>query len=113
MSDKYLIIAIIVGLIATFLTRALPFILFDKKKDTPKILFIFEKFMPFMIMVILIFYTIKDTKFIEFPYGIPEILGILCAVFLHVKFKNILLSILSATFFYMLLIQIIVPYFQT
>jgi branched-subunit amino acid transport protein AzlD len=109
--DNYLLVAIFVGLVATFLTRALPFILFDKQKDTPKILFIFEKYMPFMIMVILIFYAIRDTKFLEFPYGLPEIIGILCAAFLHIKFKNALLSILGATFFYMILIQVVMPYF--
>ena len=108
MSDKYLIMAIFVGFIATSLTRFLPFILFDKKKDTPKILFIFEKYMPFMIMVILVFYAIRDTEFLQFPYGISEILGILCAVFLHVKFKNTLFSIIGATFFYMILIRVVV-----
>lgn len=112
MSEKYLILAILVGFLATVLTRALPFVLFDKKSETPKILYIFERFMPFMIMVILVFYAIRETKFLEFPYGLPEILGISCAIFLHIKFKNVLLSIFCSTIFYMLLNRVVAPYLQ-
>ncbi|MFV0480774.1 MAG: branched-chain amino acid transporter permease [Campylobacteraceae bacterium] len=109
MSEKYLILAIIVATFATFLTRYLPFLMFDKKTKPSQTLVLFERFMPLMIMVILVFYCIKDVKFVEFPYGIFEIIGILSAVFLHVKFKNILLSIFSATAIYMLLVQVLEP----
>ena len=104
MSEKFIILSIIVAAIATYLTRILPFLFFTNKKPS-KILFHFEQYMPMMIMVILVFYAIKDVSFGEFPYAIPELLGVLVAILIHLKFKNALLSIFSATALYMFLIQ--------
>lgn len=111
MSDKYLIIAISIATLATFLTRVLPFVFFEKRKPSDLIL-LFEKKMPLMILVVLVFYAIRDTKFDIYPYGIPELLSILLTFLLHLKFKSALLSIMIATIFYMFLIQIVAPYFS-
>jgi branched-subunit amino acid transport protein AzlD len=58
-----------------------------------------------MIMVILVFYALKDVKWERYPYGLAEIIGVSVAIALHVKFKNALLSIFVATLTYMILIQ--------
>ncbi|MDR1461242.1 MAG: AzlD domain-containing protein [Campylobacteraceae bacterium] len=107
MQTSYLLLAILTAAFATFATRVLPFLLFDKKQKPNKWLGLFEKNMPLMIMVILVFYAIRNTNFNEYPYGISEIIGIMSALLLHVKFKNALLSIIGATLFYMLLIGVI------
>ncbi len=104
MSSYYIISAIIVAAIATYATRILPFLFFAKKKPGPLLRHI-EFFMPMMIMVILVFYAIKDVSFGDYPYGVPEILGIITAVLMHLWRKNALLSIIVATAFYMTLIQ--------
>ncbi|NLC28106.1 MAG: branched-chain amino acid ABC transporter, partial [Campylobacteraceae bacterium] len=100
MSSYYIISAIIVAAIATYATRILPFLFFAKKKPGPLLRHI-EFFMPMMIMVILVFYAIKDVSFGDYPYGVPEILGIITAVLMHLWRKNALLSIIVATAFYM------------
>jgi branched-subunit amino acid transport protein AzlD len=105
MEASYVLAAILTASFATFATRVLPFLLFDKKQKPSKMLELFEKNMPLMIMVILVFYAIKDTTFDQYPYGISEIAGILSAFILHVSFKNALLSIIGATAVYMLLVQ--------
>lgn len=64
-----------------------------------------KNLMPLMIMIILIFYCLKDIKFSNFPYAMPEILSILVALIIHLYKRNALLSIMIATFFYMFLIQ--------
>ncbi|MDR1007351.1 MAG: AzlD domain-containing protein [Campylobacteraceae bacterium] len=107
MQPSYLLLAILTATLATFATRVLPFLLFDKKRKPSKLLELFEKNMPLMIMVILVFYAIRNTNFNEYPYGMSEIIGILSALLLHVKFKNALLSIIDATFFYMFLVQVV------
>jgi len=61
--------------------------------------------MPLMIMVILIFYAIRDVNWSSYPNGLPEIIGIFTAMLFHLKFKNGLLSIFVATIFYMFLVQ--------
>ena len=104
MQSSYLIVAIFVASIMTYLTRVIPFLFFRKKEPSPLIRYI-EWNMPVMIMVILIFYALREIKWESYPYGIAEITGIFVAASIHVKFKNALLSIFLATITYMFLIQ--------
>jgi branched-subunit amino acid transport protein AzlD len=104
MSDMYIIFGIIIAALATYATRILPFLFFAKKEPGPLVRHI-EFFMPMMIMVILVFYAIKDVPFGEYPYAIPEFIGILVAFLMHLWKKNALLSIIVATIIYMVLIQ--------
>lgn len=104
MSDQYIILAIIIASLATYATRILPFLFFAKREPGPLVRHI-EFFMPMMIMVILIFYAIKDVPFGEYPYGIPEIIGVIVAFIMHGWRKNALLSIITATITYMVLVQ--------
>ena len=56
-------------------------------------------------MTILIVYTLKDVEFIQFPYGLKEIGGIIFTAILHLTLKNYLISIFAGTIFYMVLVQ--------
>ncbi len=104
MSNSYLTISIAVAAFATYLTRVLPFVFFRKKEPSATLKYI-EWNMPVMIMVILIFYALRDVSWSLYPYGISEIIGVLIAGALHIKYKNALLSIFVATVVYMFLIQ--------
>ncbi len=104
MQSSYLISGIVVAVIATYATRVIPFVFFAKRKPSPLIRYI-EWNMPLMIMVILVFYALKDVKWSQYPYGIAEITGVLIAIVVHVKFNNALLSIIISTVTYMFLIQ--------
>jgi branched-subunit amino acid transport protein AzlD len=102
--SSYLIGGIIVAMCATYATRVIPFIWFRTREPSALIKYI-ELNMPVMIMVILVFYALKDVKWESYPYGVAEIIGVGVAIGLHVKFKNALLSIFIATLVYMVLIQ--------
>jgi len=104
MPSSYLISGIIIAAIATYLTRVIPFVFFAKREPSPLIRYI-EWNMPLMIMVILVFYALKDVKWNEYPFGMAEIIGVLIAIFIHVKFNNALLSIIISTMTYMFLVQ--------
>ena len=104
METSYLVGAIIAASLMTYLTRVIPFVFFRKKEPTALIKYI-EWNMPVMIMVILVFYALKDVKWEVYPYGTAEIIGVFVAAAVHVKFKNALLSIFLATLIYMILIQ--------
>lgn len=104
MESSYLIGTIIVASIATYTTRIIPFLLFRTREPSPLVKYI-ELNMPLMIMVILVFYALKDVTWEIYPYGIAEIIGVIVAIALHVKFKNALLSIFVATLVYMFFIQ--------
>lgn len=92
--------------IVNFLTRIFPFVFFVKN-DLPKPIIFIEKFFPAVIMTILIFYSIKEVSFLDAPYGVKEVGGILFTAILHLRLNNYLISIFSGTIFYMVLVQYI------
>ncbi len=104
MNNSYLLIGIFIAAFVTFLTRVIPFVLFSNKKPSPLFRLV-EVNLPIMIMIVLVFYALKDIDFLVFPYGLPELIGIFVAIFLHVSFNHALLSILGSTAFYMFLVQ--------
>ncbi len=104
MTHEYLISAIVIATIATYITRITPFLFFGHKPPSAMIRYI-EWNMPIMIMVILVFYALKDVKWTLYPFGLPEIIGVFVAVMMHLKYSNALLSIISATLIYMFLVQ--------
>ncbi|MDR0996506.1 MAG: AzlD domain-containing protein [Zoogloeaceae bacterium] len=103
--NLYLAAVIAVSAIATFLTRSLPFYLFDKRDEPHPLLDFLRHNMPLMIMVVLVFYAIRDTEFFKYPYGLPEWIGIATAFGLHRIFKNALVSVIASTALYMFLTQ--------
>lgn len=104
-SEWLVFVAVLVSAFATFLTRAMPFYAVKNYKPSPWLSAI-ERHMGLMIMVILVFYALKDTKFSVFPYGLNEAVGVLSAVLIHLKYKNTLLSIVISTAIYMIMIRI-------
>lgn len=95
-----LIIIGLVAMIATFLTRFLPYLLLKNKQISPKFMF-FQKNIAVMIIVILIFYSLGDRNFSIFPYGASEFLAIFLTLIFQMYTKNALLSIVLATTFYL------------
>ncbi len=85
-----------------FSERLFPFALFSKK-DPPALISFIERYIPSMIMAILVIYGFKDVAFSVAPYGIPYILGIAAAVVLHLWLKNPMISIFGSTIIYMIL----------
>ena len=104
-NEMVLFVAVLLSALATFITRVTPFYVLRNYKPNPYLDAI-EKHMGVMIMVILVCYGLKDTKFSEFPYGLSEIAAVFTAILVHLKFKNALLSIVVSTGIYMLLIRI-------
>lgn len=112
-SQTEILLAIICAAVATWLTRILPIFLFEHSnllsknnnnhnKNSYKLFEVIEKYMGFMIIIILICYCLKDINLSKFPYGLPEISGVLITIFLHCKYKNLLASICVATGIYII-----------
>lgn len=102
---SFLIVAVIT--LATMATRFLPFLLFRNKEKTPGWITYLGKVLPYAIMGMLVVYCFKDTTFLQYPYGIPELLGCAAVVGLHLWRRNTLLSIGGGTLLYMLLVQFV------
>ncbi|XPV69069.1 MAG: branched-chain amino acid transporter permease [Halarcobacter sp.] len=104
MDNFDIFLAILVMSLVNYFTRAFPFLFFTKKELPSSLVFI-EKFFPATIMMILIFYSIKEVQFLTYPYGTKELLAILVTIVLHLSLKNYLISIFFGTISYMVLVQ--------
>ena len=98
---------LVVIALVTMATRFLPFLVFGGKRKVPPLSTYLGKVLPFAIMGMLVVYCMKDVKPLQFPYGIPELLGCLLVAVLHLWRRNTLLSIGAGTVFYMLLVQFV------
>ena len=85
------------------LLRFLPFLVFRKK--IPAYITYLGRVLPPAIIGMLVIYCLKDTAVTAAPFGAPELIAGALVVALQAWKRNALLSILSGTAVYMLLIQ--------
>jgi branched-subunit amino acid transport protein AzlD len=99
--------AILVAVMAacTFLTRALPFIIFSAHKRIPPFMSYLGKALPYSIIAMLIVYCLKDTRVLDSPHGLPELLAVCAVVLLYLWKRNSLVAIAGGTALYMFLAQ--------
>ena len=95
--------AVVLG---TVLTRFLPFWLFPEGKRPPKFVLYLGRVLPGAAIGMLVVYCLKDAVFTAW-HGLPELLAMAVVVLLHRRKKNVLLSLVSGTALYMLLVQFV------
>lgn len=100
------IITIAMCVLATVLTRYLPFIIFSGKRPTPKYIQYLGKVLPGAIFAMLVVYCLKNVSPLQYSYGLPELIAIAVTVGLHCFKRQMLLSIAGGTVCYMLLVQL-------
>lgn len=99
------IAAIAVMAVVTFLTRALPFLLFDRGSSPPKIVLYLGRVLPPAIIAMLIIYCLKHLSFLSVGGWVPQLVSVAVVVALHLWKHNNLLSIFGGTILYMVLVQ--------
>jgi len=93
----------LIALIILF-TRLLPF-LFFRGRNPPEILNYLERNIPPLIMLLLVLYCLKDVHWASAPYGSPELGAVAVVIMMHLWRNNALLSIVSGTTAYMLIVK--------
>ena len=107
MTDAQLLLTILVIAAVTAALRFIPFFAFTGGKKTPDVITYLGKFLPYAIMAMLVVYCLKSVNLTASPFGLPELLGVLTVVLLHIWRRNTLISIAGGTVCYMLLIQLV------
>ncbi|HIY21878.1 MAG TPA: AzlD domain-containing protein [Candidatus Flavonifractor merdigallinarum] len=97
--------SIAVMAVVTFLTRALPFLLFDRGERPPKLVLYLGRVLPAAIIAMLIIYCLRGVSFAGLESWLPPLLAVALVVGLHLWRHNNLLSIFGGTIFYMVLVQ--------
>lgn len=117
------IASIAVMAVVTFLTRFLPFLLFDRGDSPPKLVLYLGRVLPPAVIAMLIVYCLRSPA-VTVPDGLtaqmsgwlasivsffvgwaPLLISGVVVVVLHVWKKNNLLSIFGGTILYMILVQ--------
>ncbi|MDP6190452.1 MAG: AzlD domain-containing protein [Gammaproteobacteria bacterium] len=102
-STYHLILIMLVMAVATFLTRALPFVVFYKTSEHP-ILNYLGRVLPPVIMVLLVVYSFKNKDIMSIGF-LPELLALLMVALLHFIWRQPLVSIIGGTGLYMVFVQ--------
>lgn len=105
LTEQIITIAAIV--VATMLTRFIPFLLFPAGKPTPKYIQYLGKVLPAAVFGLLVIYCLKDVSLFAGSHGIPELISIALVIALHLWKKQMLVSIAGGTICYMLLVQMV------
>lgn len=92
---------------ATMLTRFLPFVIFPSGKPTPGYIRYLGKYLPSAMFGLLVVYSLKDTDVLGGNHGLPEFIAVAVVAVLHLWKRQMLLSIAGGTVCYMLLIQFV------
>lgn len=104
MTSLYILIAAIV---ATIITRFLPFVLLNGKHSEHPIIVYLGEVLPYASIGLLVVYALSGTKIFMYPYGIPEVITLIFIYLIHKKLDNSLISIVGGTVVYMLLVQFV------
>ena len=104
-SQSLILIAILAAV--TFLTRAIPFLLFPDKEHMPPFVRYLGQALPYSIMAMLVVYCYKNVSLAAAPFGLPEFLCAVFILFLHRWKHNLILSIAGGTILYMVLVQMV------
>jgi len=89
----------------TFLTRALPFLLFDRGKAPSKTILYLGRILPPAVMAMLVVYCLRGMDFSAAPGWAPQVIAVAAVTALHRWKHNTLLSIFGGTLLYMFLVQ--------
>ena len=104
--DVYSAVLVAVMAAVTILLRFLPFVVFSK--NTPSYVTYLGKVLPPAIIGMLVIYCLREISFTAAPFGIPELVAAAVVVLMQIWKRNSVLSIISGTIVYMIIIQMLV-----
>lgn len=96
------LVATLVSALVIFATRLFPFALFSNR-EPPQLLRFIEKYIPPMIMAILLVYCFNGVDFRSSPHGIPHLVALAVTVLSYLWKSNSMLSIFGGTIVFMIL----------
>ena len=99
--------AIAVMAIVTFLTRALPFLLFGRKGNPPRVVLYLGRYLPAAVIAMLIVYCVRSVNFQSAANWAPALIAGVAVAVLHIWKRNNMLSIVGGTILYMILVQVV------
>ena len=107
MGNTYTWLLIAVIALVTAMLRFLPFWVFSEKRKNPRFIEKLGRSLPYAIMGMLVVYCLKDISFESLGGFLPYVIATAVVLLLHLWKRNTLVSIISGTVAYMLLVQFV------
>ena len=107
MTDLKVWISIAIIALVTAGLRFLPFLIFTGDRKTPKLIEKLSKTLPYAIMAMLVVYCLKGVSFASISGFLPELIASCVVCGLYIWKRNTLISIISGTLCYMILVQMV------
>lgn len=107
MTEQYLWLTVAVIAVVTAAIRFLPFLLFKDGRSTPKLVEKLGQLLPYAVMGMLVIYCLKDMTFTSLSGFLPALIASAVVCGSYIWKRNTLLSIISGTICYMLLVQVV------
>jgi len=101
------IITVGMCILATLLTRFLPFAVFNARKPTPQYIHYLGELLPGAIFAMLVIYCLKDVGTDWMGIGLPKLAAVVMVMLSYHLSRNTLVSIFVGTAGYMLLIRLL------
>jgi len=102
MNYSLIVLSVIIMGLITFATRVLPFVLFRNHQPGKRFLSL-QKRLPALMLVILLFWAVKDFIVLKIPADLITLGCLLMAGFFQALWKNALISIFVPTILFMVL----------
>lgn len=96
------IMTVAAGVLATMLTRFIPFMVFRPGKPTPKYIMYLGRVLPASVFAMLVVYCLRDTS----STPMAQLIGVAVTAAVHVWRRNMMWSIAAGTVCYMTLLRI-------
>jgi branched-subunit amino acid transport protein AzlD len=101
----YVLAAVLLIAVTTFLLRAVPFLALQRVAGAPLVRYA-GPVMPAGVMAILVLYSLSDVRVSAYPYGLPSLIGVAVTVLIHAWRRNPLLSIVIGTATYVISLRL-------
>jgi len=106
MSKMQFVLLVLILALSVIITRFLPFLIFNTKKQTPPVIGYLGRVLPAAMMGLLVVYCFKDTAFGNAREVLPLVASSTVVVLVHLWKRNTILSIVLGTAIYMILLRI-------
>ena len=107
MNDLHAWLTVAVIALVTAALRFLPFLVFRGDRETPRFIQKLGNLLPYAIMGMLVVYCLKDVRFTDLSGFLPQLIAVLIVAGTYLWRRNTLVSILSGTISYMILVQFV------
>lgn len=105
MNHTYTVTVMVVIALITLATRAFPFIVFGSKREVSERVLYIGRVLPPAVIAVLVVYCLRNITPLTAPHGLPELISVGLIIAFHLWKKNTILSVLSGTVCYMILIR--------